>query len=453
MRATAFLFKLLVKRPALGLKVLGSLLLAAAVVIAIGLIVEELRFSVPLCIAAAAPPTLLSIGAYRRGMEALRSDDDVEIESTAEGRVRTRRPGGYRVLYAGVALCGVAGALWCGATCAVHPSMLARRVTRWSPATGYRYNLVGNPEDVATSSRTGLVLMGGGKDIDEAFRWMIGRSGGGDFLVIRSTGTDAYNDYIYDMTAPGGERPDSVATLIIPSRAAAHDPFVAATIRRAEALWIAGGDQATILDFWRETPVVDAIHDALARGVPFGGTSSGLAVLGEFAYTSEADGVDWPHLMSTHALRDPFGPRVTVRGDFLRLPLLAGAILEPHFMQESRLGRLAVFMARIADETAGGAREVRGLGIERKTALLVEPDGTARVIAWPDHSLASVYLLRLAAPAEVCAPGLPLTARRIELRRFVPGQVLDLRSWGGAQGAADRLSVEDGHLFLIPTGG
>src|SRR5436305_1739312 len=76
---------------------------------------------------------------------------------------------------------------------------------------GYRYNVVGNRADVRTPTRPGLVLEGGGPDIDESFRWMIERSGGGDFLVIRTSGTDAYNDYIHAMSTPAGTRPDSVA--------------------------------------------------------------------------------------------------------------------------------------------------------------------------------------------------------------------------------------------------
>ena len=73
---------------------------------------------------------------------------------------------------------------------------------------------------------------------------MIDRSGGGDFLVIRTSGTDAYNNDVFDLTTPDGLRADSVATLIVTSRAASFDPFVVRTIRSAEALWIAGGDQA-----------------------------------------------------------------------------------------------------------------------------------------------------------------------------------------------------------------
>jgi cyanophycinase len=325
-------------------------------------------------------------------------------------------------------------------------SFLARRVARLSPAGGGRYLLVGNPGDVAARTTAGLVLAGGGADLDEAFRWMIGRSGGGDFLVVRTTGTDAYNDYVFDMTAPGGIRPDSVATLIIPSRAAASDPFVAATIRGAEALFIAGGDQAQHVTYWRDTPVADAINAVAARGTPVGGTSSGLAVMGQFVYSAESDGPNAPHLTSTEALRDPFHPRVTLRRDFLRLPHLDGVLLEPHFAQESRHGRMAAFLGRIA--AAGWAGEVRGLGIERRTALLVEPDGRARVIAKAGHSLAGVFAFRITAPPAVCEPGRALTIGGVELTRIGPGGTLDLRSWASTGGEASRLSVEAGRPLL-----
>src|ERR1051326_1202983 len=102
----------------------------------------------------------------------------------------------------------------------------------------YQYFRVGNPPDVSTNTQAGFVLMGGGPDVDTAFQWMCGKTGGGDFLVIRATGTDAYNPYIQGL-CPGI---NSVATLIIPSTAAANDPFVASTIASAEAIWIAGGD-------------------------------------------------------------------------------------------------------------------------------------------------------------------------------------------------------------------
>src|SRR5438045_7411561 len=104
-------------------------------------------------------------------------------------------------------------------------------------AKQYSYFRVGNSTDITTATTAGTVLMGGSTDVDAAFQWMCQRSGGGDFLVIRATGTDAYNPYIQSL-CPGE---NSVATLIIPNATAANDPFVASTINNAEALWSAGG--------------------------------------------------------------------------------------------------------------------------------------------------------------------------------------------------------------------
>jgi cyanophycinase len=355
-------------------------------------------------------------------------------------RARFRRPrlprAACSLILLGLLLAATAGL-------ATRRSFLARRSAREAP--GYRYVLVGNPADVVRPSRTGLVLEGGGPDLDESFHWLIERSSGGDFLVLRTSGTDAYNDYIFDLTAPGGRRADSVATLIMTSRAASYDPFVIGAIRGAEALWIAGGDQSKHVAMWLGTPVADAINDLVARGVPVGGTSSGLAVMGEYVYSADADGVADAHLSSTQALRDPYHPRVTIRRGLLRLPRLDGVLLEPHFVQESRYGRMAALLARVSAERARG--EVRGIGIDRKTALIVEPDGSARVITGADHRFGSATFFRFTGRPEVCEPGLPLTVRGIEALEFGPGDRPDLSRWGGEGGRSFRLSVVEG----VPT--
>ncbi|AGA25457.1 cyanophycinase [Singulisphaera acidiphila] len=323
---------------------------------------------------------------------------------------------------------------WAGRT------FLARRLVLGSAAAGYRYHLVGNPGDVVTATRPGLVLEGGDTDIVESFQWMIDRSGGGDFLVIRTSGTDAYNKDIFDITTPRGQRADSVATLIVTSRAASFDPFVARTIRSAEALWIAGGDQAMHYARWRQSPVADAIHDLIARGVPVGGTSSGLAVMGEYIYTSEGDGPKEPHLTSTQALRNPSHSRVTVRDDFLHLPFLGGALLEPHFVQESRYGRMAVFLNQVAAGDRG--REVRGIGIDRKTALLVGSDGSAQVITGPDHPHGKVILFRLTTPSAVTDQSRAPIVAEFEALEFHREDTIDLLRWGGTDATAYRMSID-----------
>ena len=124
--------------------------------------------------------------------------------------------------------------------------------------TGYTSFTVGNPADApaSTSLSPGLVLMGGGLDVDQAFQWMCQRAGGGDFVVIRATGTDAYNPYIQQLCP----QMDSVETIIISSSLGTTQQYVIDHIRNAEALWIAGGDQSDYTTMWKGTPVQDAIQ-------------------------------------------------------------------------------------------------------------------------------------------------------------------------------------------------
>jgi len=59
------------------------------------------------------------------------------------------------------------------------------------------YYRVGNAADAAgVMLKGGVVLMGGSTDVDAAFQWMCGLAGHGDFLIVRASGTDAYNPYV-----------------------------------------------------------------------------------------------------------------------------------------------------------------------------------------------------------------------------------------------------------------
>src|SRR5215470_9830176 len=245
-------------------------------------------------------------------------------------------------------------------------------------AKSYSYFRVGNPSDVSTTTTAGTVLMGGGTDVDAAFQWMCQRSGNGDFLVIRATGTDAYNPYIQQLCPAE----NSVATLIIPNRTAASDPFVIATIQNAEALWIAGGDQSNYINDWQGTPVDDALNSLIARGVPIGGTSAGMNVLAEFIYSAQASQA----VTSSEALADPFNKYVTLVRDFVNVSVLQGIIDDPHFVTRDRMGRDLAFMCRVY--TNGWSTAPRDISIDEKTALLI--DGSNGTVVGSSN----VYFLR-----------------------------------------------------------
>ncbi|HEY1151598.1 MAG TPA: cyanophycinase [Pseudoduganella sp.] len=289
----------------------------------------------------------------------------------------------------------------------------------------YQHFVVGDPTDVVLRApkKPTLVLMGGGPDVDQAFAWMIGKSGGGNFVVIRSRGADDYNPYIYAM---GGVQ--SVETLVIPSRDAANDPFVLQRIRGAEALFIAGGDQSDYIKFWDGTPVQAAIQELAAKNIPIGGTSAGLALMGKFGFSALNGSIT-----SDAALADPFDKRITLERDFLTLPDLGGLITDSHLDARDRMGRLITFMARIVND--GWAGTVRGIGVDVETALLVEAGVGTRA------GLGSVYFMQTVGLPQVCSPKTPLTYRNVDTQRLSGSGSFDLVNWAGYGGATTRYSI------------
>jgi cyanophycinase len=302
----------------------------------------------------------------------------------------------------------------------------------------YDYYVTGNPNNVVTPTSGGLLLMGGSTDVDDGFRWMIQKSGGGDFVVIRATGTDAYDPWIYGDL--GGV--DSAATVIIKNRAAAYDPFVLDIIRNAEALFIAGGDQADYVNYWKDTPVEDAINELQARNIPIGGTSAGLAVLGQFVF-SAVNGT----VTSDMALSNPYNKKVALDRDFLSLPPMRGVITDSHFAARDRMGRLITFLARIVKDD--WASQALGVGIDEKTALTMEPNGVASVVG-----TGSVYFLTTPpGDPQNCVPKTDLTYQNISVLRLSPGDTFDFSTWTSNTGTAYTLNVNAGVITSTQPGG
>ena len=278
-------------------------------------------------------------------------------------------------------------------------------------------------------------MMGGGADLDAAFRWLCLKTNGGDFLVLRARGGDSYNAYVNGLC-----RLNSVATLIIPDRASAEEQSVADMIRDAEAVFIAGGDQGDYIDFWEGTPAEDAINAHVRAGKPIGGTSAGLAVLGQFAYGALRDKPEDNDLTSLEVLTDPYSERLTLVRDFLEIPLLKNLITDSHFAKRDRMGRSLGFLARIIQD--GWSAHPNEVAIDEKSAVLIEPDGAAAV-AGPGRG---AYFIRPLRPPDVCKRNTPLTFRDISVQRWPTGSHFHLRTWEEDGGVSYELSVIGGKI-------
>lgn len=292
----------------------------------------------------------------------------------------------------------------------------------------YGYLITGNPADAKVFPQGGAMLEGGADDVAQAISWLIRRADGGDIVVLRADEDEGTQEMF---AVPG--KVDSVETFSFTSRAPAYDPFILGRIDRADGIFFAGGDQAEYVNFWKHTPVEDAVNRAIRRGVPVGGISAGLAILGQFQFEALHDTVT-----SAEALKDPYALEVTLGRDFLQVPQLKGIITDSHFTQRGRLGRLLVFMARLVQD--GWTGEAKGIGVDEGTAVLVDDSGAATVTGRNN-----AVFVRLSRKPLVCRPGEPLTALDFETVTAAPGQRFNVKTWEG-EGRRGRMDVKKGVL-------
>jgi beta-aspartyl-peptidase (threonine type) len=303
-------------------------------------------------------------------------------------------------------------------------------------AGDYGHHVIGDL-DAKASGKTapGLLLMGGGDRNHEALRWFVAKAGGGHVVVLRASlageiGEEFYNDV-------GGVA--SVETFVFHDRETASDPKILERLRKADGIFIAGGDQSRYVRYWRGTPVAEALDAHVRAGKPLGGTSAGLAILGEYLYGAMVGG----SLISPHALADPHGSDNTIETGFLSIDRLKGVITDTHFSERNRLGRLVAFLVK-AERIA--ARPLIGLGVDEDAALAVEGDGRTRVFATAPGAGATLVRGGFAPQAE----DQPANLSNIEVVGVGAGSTLHLPSGQvDSPGFERTYAVRDGVLVRL----
>lgn len=301
--------------------------------------------------------------------------------------------------------------------------------------------LTGDAADVNTTTTPGTLLAGGSTDVDEAMRWFLKKSGGGDVVVLRASGSDGYNQYLYTTL---GESVNSVETILLNSAEWVNDERVVQKIRNAEALFIAGGDQGNYVTYWKDSKVEEAINYLInTKKVPVGGTSAGCAILGQVYYPALKES-----LTTAEALGDPFHANLMLgRNDFIDAPFLANTITDTHFAQRNRQGRLVAFLARMrTDWNLTG----RGIGVSEKTAVGIDPTGLAQVFG---QGVAYFVTPASSSGPEQCVAGKPLvwsaSKKAIHVVELQGTGTFNLKTWAVPTGSqVTYWYVDDGVLHV-----
>ena len=259
----------------------------------------------------------------------------------------------------------------------------------------------------------GLLLMGGGDRNFDALRWFMKKAGNGHIVVLRASQAGEIGEEFFNEV--GGIQ--SVETFVFSEREQSNDPKILAALKRADGIFLAGGDQSRYVRYWRGTPVGAALDAHVRAGKPLGGTSAGLAMQGEYLYGA----MDGGSQISPRALADPLGADNTIETDFLHIAALKGVITDTHFSERNRLGRLIAFVAK-GEAMAG--HPLIGLGVDEDAAVAVEGDGSARVYATSPMAGATVVKGGFAKQVEDEAMNLD----RVETVGAGPDSVLHLPS-------------------------
>lgn len=218
------------------------------------------------------------------------------------------------------------------------------------------------PAPVALAETRGFIIpIGGGEDrVKEMLihRRFVDLSGGinGDIVVIptasqlETTGTD----YLRIFRELGAGR---VEFLPINTRADCENPQFVEMLDRATGIFLTGGNQLRLSTILGGTMVARKIRRRNAAGVPVAGTSAGASIMSEHMVAS-GDSNTSPTEGSVNLAPG--------------LGLTNAVIIDQHFTQRNRLGRLLA--------ASSYNPFLIGLGIDEDTAAFIGPDNVFEVV-------------------------------------------------------------------------
>lgn len=232
-------------------------------------------------------------------------------------------------------------------------------------------------------------------------------------VLADSEQTDWLPDYFETLGA------DLAFNLTLSTTLEADDAGLDELMAEVDAVFIKGGDQGEYYDLWNDRRIETLLRDLVARGGGIGGTSAGAMSQAGYALAGGADLVSADVLTDacSEYLEDVSDGGPGVHDDFLGF--LPDVLIDTHFVERARLGRLAGAMALAIHEGAPPA--LLGIGLEAATGVWIS-DGRATVVG--DGSVSFLRASEESLRLRSC--GAPLIWTGLELDVLTDGWVWDL---------------------------
>ncbi len=211
--------------------------------------------------------------------------------------------------------------------------------------------------------RTGHLIVIGGAEDKVRDRVILSRfvalAGGRDARIAvvataSSFAVEVAERYRQVFTDLGASRVDPILAQARPS---ANDETLARLVDGATGVFLTGGNQLRLSSTIGGTRLSRAIEERYHAGAVVGGTSAGASALSTHMIAFGASGLT---------------PKQRMAQVSAGLGLLPGVIIDQHFQQRNRLGRLLTLVAQNPS--------LLGIGIDEDTAGIVTPDQVLEVV-------------------------------------------------------------------------
>ena len=203
----------------------------------------------------------------------------------------------------------------------------------------------------------------------------------------------------------------SVESMDFDTRRDAEEPSRVERIERATGVFFTGGNQLRLATYLGGTAVAKAIRFANARGMHVAGTSAGASFLSEHMIAFGEEG-------ST-----PVAGMVRLAPG---LGLTNRFIIDQHFRQRDRLGRLATALAYNPFAV--------GIGLDEDTAAFISPDNIVEVLGSGGVTVVDAADLQFSSMAQV-DEGQPVCLLGLSFHILVAGATFNLHTRKASAGA------------------